>query len=282
LKPNSNIYISHHPSDLKKAKDLVKFLAPLGRNLGVEVSCWESIMPGSNIEMDAFNRICNSDLIICLISADYLADCVSEIGMIKASKCFQNEKVIPVPISPCLWEEVFGGLMPLPRDSSFRRAPFDDSGFWLEVVCGVKEILQGKPILKKGYIPIMPARADSTIIEQSQEHPTGSYLKIPLHPDDILIPITGDSMSPIFEDGDIVIGRKIQRDEITQDKIERKKFFVIRTKTHGTFLKCIGAITKTNIVLVSLNSTHKNITLEGEEIDSIFLVVRSVKVRDET
>ena len=47
------------------------------------------------------------------------------------------------------------------------------------------------------------------------------------------------------------------------------------------FLNVIGAITKTNIVLVSLNSTHKNITLEGEEIDSIFLVVRSVKVRDE-
>jgi hypothetical protein len=281
LKPCPSIYISHHPSDLKKAEELVKYLAPLERNLGVEVSYWGSIAPGANIEMDTFNRIRSSGIIIYLMSADYLAGCVEEIEMIRTSECYQNGKVVPVPISQCLWEEIFGGLMPLPRDFSFRKAPFDDSGFWHEVVSGIKEMLQERPVLKKRYIPVMPARADSTLVEQSQEPFPDSFVKVPLHFDDIWIPIAGDSMSPVFEDGDIAIGRKIQRDEITIDKIERKKVFAIRTKTQGTFLKYIGSITATNIVLVSQNSAHKDIALEGEEIDSIFLIVRSVKVRDE-
>lgn len=281
MQKNFSIYISHASSDLEKAKTLVKHLTPLERNSGVEISYWGSIKPGANINKDTYDRIRTAHLIICLISADYLAFCNDEIEIIKSSNCYNNERVIPVPISNCLWKEEFGTLMPLPRDSNYQKSPFDDSGFWHEISFGVKQYLEGNKDKKRRYIHVMPARADSTSIEQSQEIPPEPFMEIPLHHDEIWIPIRGNSMSPIFEDGDSAIGKQIDREDITFRKIQTKKIFVIRTKTNGTFIKYIRSITNSKIVLASHNVAHKDITLDGSEIESIFLVVRSIKIRSE-
>lgn len=273
--------MSHHLNDLEKAKRLVKHLAPLEKNYGVDVVYWDSILPGTDIDKNAYDQVNSSYMIICLLSADYLADNHDEIEWIKASKSYKQGRFIPVPISSCLWKDVFGNLKSLPRTFSSKESLFDNDSQWFEVASGVKEILEEGQVSRHRFIQVMPARADSTSEEQSQEQPPLPIVKIPLKSNEIWIPIKGNSMSPIFEDGDVVIGRLAENNEITLDKPNKKKVFAIRTKTRGTLLKYIGSIEGTTIVLVSENSSHEDITLDKSEIGNIFLIVRSIKIRTE-
>ncbi len=98
---------------------------------------------------------------------------------------------------------------------------------------------------------------------------------------EILVLIQGDSMSPRFKDGDFVICLPIDLEDILAAKESKKRTYVIRTKRQGTLLKYIKDINTQNITLASENISHSNIVMEGTEIDSIFLVTRSVKIRAE-
>lgn len=272
------IYISHHPSDAENAKVLAEALRQMPEITEENITYWGNIPPGSNISVTIFDSIKNSDCILVLCSVKYFTNCSQEVSWIRNSDCYTRSKVIPVPLASCLWEDHFPDTMPLPRENCIQPIPFDSNGIH-KVVLGVKDILGlGK---KRRYMPVMPARADSIVNEQSQEFPT-DFLGIPMAPNEVLVPICGDSMSPIYENGDFAICTQIDREDLTTIKSDRKKIFVIRTKNRGTLLKYIGGVSQNGLTLTSENPTHDDIFIEDFEISSIFAVVRSVKIRTET
>jgi hypothetical protein len=126
----------------------------------------------------------------------------------------------------------------------------------------------------------MLARADSHSNEHSQEFPS-DYFGISLKYDEILVPIQGDSMSPLYEEGDYVICKPINFYDAIISKNNTTSTFVIRTKILGTLLKYIGSVSSNCVILCSENSMHDPIELEIEEIDSMFIVVKSIKIRSE-
>ncbi len=264
------IYISHHSKDVSKAEALTKHLFPLVEGHEIEVSSSLGMIPGSNVADFIFDQITSSDLILVLACSDYLSDCADEIANIKNSYCFRSNNVVPIEISQCLWKDVFGKIMCLPKGLYFERAPFDDSGFWHTVTLGVKDLISNGKVCLNYKIPI-PARADSNTSHHSQENPSEIGKRLKLSFGEELIEVQGDSMSPVFENGEFLVGTIVEKDEIPS-LIRRKTACAIRTKTEGTYLKYISSIDNSELTLASANKTHKDITIDTSEIENVYKI----------
>lgn len=269
------IYISHHSLDVEKAKEIANALLQIEYICEECVNYLETILPGSHISGDIFEKIKKADLIIVLPSSAYLAKCKDEISWIKSSMSYKKRKVLPIPFPNSLWKDAFPDIMPLPRASWFENIPFGEN-LLFKIVNDVKTILKNSESTGNRYMPLMIARADSNSNEYSQEFPQNNY-EITLKHNEILVPIQGNSMSPRFEDGDLVICLPIDLEDILAAKESKKRPYVIRTKRQGTLLKYIKDINKQNITLASENISHPDIILEGTEIDSIFSFIKKYK-----
>jgi hypothetical protein len=279
LGKNHSIFISHHPNDVEKAREIANALLQIEYLYEDNINFLETISPGSNVQNEILNFIKYADIIIVLPSSSYLIDCKNEYTWIKNSLSYQNKKVLPIPFPNTLWKLVFPDIMPLPKVSFFANVSFGEE--WLfNIVTDVESILKKASNSRSRHIPLMVARADSNSTESSQVFPHDDF-GISLRKDEILVLIQGDSMSPRFEEGDYVICTPTNLEDILADNPKKRKTCVIRTKNQGTLLKYIGKIKSQTITLVSENTSHDNMVLEETEIDRIFLVVKSVKVRNE-
>lgn len=278
-----NVYISHHSSNSLEAEELTRLLAQLNSFCNLNVSHFGTILPGQNIESEIFDNIKNAHIIIVLVSMYYLSENQHEIESIKKSNSFKNAKVIPVPIESCLWHDHFPNIMPLPSKLSYRNFSDNKNEFWYHVVLGIKSIIEQQKLNPFRNVPIILARADSSSVEPSQDYPSNFTLNLKISDEDILVQIEGDSMSPIYKEGDLVVCKPIESLTILSEMVTSNKHsvFVIKTLTQGVLLKYIGKISDEYITLVSHNSSHKNLIFHLSEIDRIFLIKQSVKIREE-
>jgi HEAT repeat protein len=110
---------SHKDSDLRER--LGTYLAPLKQQQ--KISEWHDrkIEPGANWDTEINAQLNSADLILLLVSADFLASeyCFGaevEKALVRLKR--GEVKVVPVLLKPCLWEESrFSELQIIPRDA---------------------------------------------------------------------------------------------------------------------------------------------------------------------
>ena len=110
---------SHKDADLRER--LGTYLAPLKQQL--KISEWHDrkIEPGANWDTEINDQLDSADLILLLLSADFLASeyCFGtevEKALVRLKR--GETKVVPVLLKPCLWKESrFSALQIIPRDA---------------------------------------------------------------------------------------------------------------------------------------------------------------------
>lgn len=117
---NINIFIAYSREDVSFLEELRTQLNVLER-IGLVDKIWYDglIEAGADWEQTILNALHNSDIILLLVSADFIASNFSyEKEMQEAIRLHQAEKVhaIPVIVRQCLWEQTpFGKLSVLPK-----------------------------------------------------------------------------------------------------------------------------------------------------------------------
>jgi tetratricopeptide (TPR) repeat protein len=156
IKP-ARLFFSYSHVDEKMRDELAKHLRILERQ-GV-IECWHDrcIEAGSNWESEIVEHLRTADIILLLISADFLAsDYCWDIEMKNALERHENgaAKVIPVILRPCSWHTApFGKLQALPKDGKpVVDWPSLDHGF-LEIVAGISKASPAILIEKAEYKP---------------------------------------------------------------------------------------------------------------------------------
>ena len=144
----ASVFMSYSHTDEELRKELEKHLAGLRRQ-GV-ISSWHDrrIGPGEEIHGEISAHLDAADIILLLVSADFLAsDYCYDVEMTRAMERHKQgtARVIPVILRPCDWQEApFGSLKACPTDGKpvVKHTSLDD-GF-LEVaqegVCSIHKV----------------------------------------------------------------------------------------------------------------------------------------------
>jgi hypothetical protein len=100
------VFISYAHADLPFLEELKKHLAPLERTNMLSTWSDAGIRPGTNWEAKIKREIATSDIVILLVSADYLASVFSEREMLEAVQAAEAKgtRLVPIILSPTLWE----------------------------------------------------------------------------------------------------------------------------------------------------------------------------------
>lgn len=116
------IVISYCASDTRWRNRLRGFLAPI-ENGNVLVELWDRacIQAGQCADSEAMAAFGRADLALVLVSARYLADRIlmrNELPLLFANRRDRGLMLIPIILSPCLWERVpeLKNLSPLPKN----------------------------------------------------------------------------------------------------------------------------------------------------------------------
>ena len=137
---------SHKDADLL---DQFKAHTSILRRTG-PVLTWtdREILPGSDWSREIASRLDSADIIVLLVSADFIA---SDYCHTKEMKCAmergaaQEAKVVPVIVRPCLWQKApFGHLQVLPPGGkAINNWPYrkQDSA-WVEIAIGLSKIVE--------------------------------------------------------------------------------------------------------------------------------------------
>lgn len=114
------LFYSYCHSDAEFREDLEKHLSVLKR--GGEISEWwcdRHVLPGQELEAAIEREMANADIIVLLISSDFLASCACVHEMTTALQLRDNNPtlVIPVILRPCDWQHSdISSLLALPTD----------------------------------------------------------------------------------------------------------------------------------------------------------------------
>ncbi len=140
-----NVFISYSHKDESFRQELKKSIVMLERN-GV-ISSWSdrSIAPGQEWEQEIAVQLENSDIILLLISSDFLSSyyCFDK-EMKRAIERHDNNEAVVVPIilRPCDWKgSPFSKLHGLPKEAKPISQWKDQDEAWLDVVTKLKETI---------------------------------------------------------------------------------------------------------------------------------------------
>jgi hypothetical protein len=156
------VYISAAPEDRRFVEMLVKHLTPLSRSGAVDV--WHRARLSVGVDIRASVRRClnEADLILALVSADYLnGDATHQ----EAQRAIARSTVIPasvVPIlaRPCDWRRgPFGKLAVLPRNERTITQHSDSDSAYMGVISGIAVVVED---LRRSHVtrPDLPAAGD--------------------------------------------------------------------------------------------------------------------------
>lgn len=146
LSPSINVFLSYSQADEDLCIELRKHLSALRRK-GV-IRDWHDrqIEPGAERLKEIDERLDSAQIILLLVSADFLAsDYCYEVEMTAAIKRHEEKSaiVIPVILRPCDWQDApFGKLEALPKDGrAVRTWPNLDEAL-TNVALGVRRVVE--------------------------------------------------------------------------------------------------------------------------------------------
>jgi hypothetical protein len=186
----AKLFFSYSHKDEELRNELDKHLSILKRN-GI-INAWHDrcIIGGSDFENEISNHLKTANIILLLISSDFLAsDYCYDKEMTLAMQMHDNGSatVLPVILRPCDWHSTpFGKLLAAPKDGKpIIKFPTLDEGF-LEVTNEIKRIAQNISMLpnkagmleKEGPLPLTPSvRSSNLRIKKSfTDHDKDNFL----------------------------------------------------------------------------------------------------------
>jgi hypothetical protein len=145
-----NLFYSYSHEDALLRDELAKFLAPL-KHQGRIVEWYDrKIEPGLQWESAISDKLQSANLILLLVSADFLASdyCFGvemEVAMRRVKN--GNARILPILLKPCLWKESrFSELQLLPRDAKpVTSWPSHDDAF-TDIAREISAITKGTPL----------------------------------------------------------------------------------------------------------------------------------------
>ena len=115
------VFYSYAHEDAKLRERLATYLAPLKHQQKIVEWYDRKIEPGSNWETEISSQLESAELILFLLSADFLASeyCFGvEVEKAMARLKRGEVRVVPILLKPCVWEESrFSQLQIIPRDA---------------------------------------------------------------------------------------------------------------------------------------------------------------------
>lgn len=115
------VFYSYSHKDAELREKLAAHLAPLTHQKKIVGWCDRQIQPGTDWQSAISEQLESSDLILLLLSRDYLASdyCFGvEVERALARHKRGDAQVVPVLLRPCLWDEsVFSELQIIPRNN---------------------------------------------------------------------------------------------------------------------------------------------------------------------
>lgn len=135
------VFISYSREDIESKNELLGHLSSL-RRLN-KITIWEDgqILAGQNWEPEIYERLHNANLVLCLISKNFINSDFCYSQELKKAIEAHNERskvVIPIIIKPCYWEKLyFAKIQSIPKKPV---SVYDnkDAG-WTEVVKKIDE-----------------------------------------------------------------------------------------------------------------------------------------------
>ncbi|MBV9713309.1 MAG: toll/interleukin-1 receptor domain-containing protein [Ktedonobacteraceae bacterium] len=139
------VFYSYSHKDEKYKEDLESHLSVLTRRERIKTWCDLKISPGTNWRTQITNKIDTSDIILLLISADFLASdyCYSE-EMERALQrhASRKAKVIPIYVRPVYRSDLpFENLLSLPADAKPVTSWADHDLAWVSVIGGISNTI---------------------------------------------------------------------------------------------------------------------------------------------
>jgi len=117
-----NIFISYSHKDEPMKAELEKFLITLKRNKTICVWQDRELLPGIEYKKEILDELHNADIILLLISQDFIAsDFIYDIELKHAMERHEQgtARVIPIILRVCDWQNLsFGKLVALPTDGN--------------------------------------------------------------------------------------------------------------------------------------------------------------------
>lgn len=143
------VFISYSRKDENYKDQLLTHLSTLQRNGIIDAWTDRKIKPGEKWDKSIKKELRECEVVLFLISADFMASEYIHATEVKISLERQEQgkvHIIPIILRPCSWKDVpvLGELQALPKDAE----PLDtwtniDKG-WVNVVEGIKTIIQDK------------------------------------------------------------------------------------------------------------------------------------------
>lgn len=139
------IFFSYSKYDREYLEQLTRHLAVLRRK--GKIAAWDDhqILPGEEWDGVIKNQLVEADIILLLISSDFLAtDYIWDVEIKTAMERHTQKtaQVIPIVLRPCSWEDApFGKLNGLPSKAKPVSSYGDRDQAWLEVVKGIERLV---------------------------------------------------------------------------------------------------------------------------------------------
>ena len=171
----TRIFISYARADLEHLHLLEKHLANLKRQQRIEVWTDQVLEPGARWEPTLLQALHAADILLCLVTADFMAS--NFIHDVELKHSFERERlgqvrIIPVLVRPTdLKGHPLNRLQGLPRGFQPITLWQNSDQAWLEVVIGLRTVLdtpltpQNVPQpLPEGYAPLYEDHPPSTLL----------------------------------------------------------------------------------------------------------------------
>ena len=140
------IFFSYSKHDREMLEQLLKHLSLL-TNQGI-IAPWSDhdILPGEEWDDEIKKNLAFADIILLLVSSDFLAtEYIWKVEITKAMERHEKKeaRVIPVILRPCHWESApFGKLNGLPLKGKPVTSYENRDEAWLQVVIGINKVLE--------------------------------------------------------------------------------------------------------------------------------------------
>jgi hypothetical protein len=140
------LFVSYASSDAEYFAEFEKHLSGLRREQLIEYWHERQVAPGENVAARSEEQLELADIVVLLISADFLAsDYIQEKHMARALQRHQagRARIVPVIVRSAEWHSLpLGDLRPLPKDGKAISTWQHQDDAWLDVVRGVRSLVQ--------------------------------------------------------------------------------------------------------------------------------------------
>ncbi|MGI0115866.1 toll/interleukin-1 receptor domain-containing protein [Zooshikella sp. RANM57] len=140
------MFISYCHKDEEFLNELREHLHPLTKKELIEIWHDKDLVAGDHLDSKILTQLESADLVVCLISAQYISSysCFEKELVESFSRMSEtNARIIPVIIKPCSWKETFiVNYLCLPKDGKAIASWGDKDEGYVNVVEEIKKVAE--------------------------------------------------------------------------------------------------------------------------------------------